>query len=113
MEKDRKRKRKRVENNRQVKEKGAVEVLEEKEVAVAPPPTEAEVDEFFAILKRMRVAIRYFENTSARNNSSHSSGQEQKLAASVEEVNGDKVGEKNVKNGGIDLNTIPEPENNI
>ncbi|CAA2970696.1 protein NIM1-INTERACTING 2-like [Olea europaea var. sylvestris] len=113
MEKDTKRKRKRAENNRRVKEKGAVEE-EEREVAVPPPPpTEAEVDEFFAILKRIHVAIRYFENTSARNNSSHSSGQDQKLTASEEEVYGVKVGEKKVENGGLDLNTIPEPETNI
>ncbi|KAL2539456.1 Uncharacterized protein Adt_00434 [Abeliophyllum distichum] len=113
MERERKRKRKRVENNREVKEKGVVkEEAEENEAVVAPPPTEAEVEEFFAILKRMHVAIRYFEKGSAQNNSSNSSGQDQKLTASEGEVIGVKVGEKKVDNhnGGLDLNTIPEPE---
>ncbi|CAA3012988.1 Hypothetical predicted protein [Olea europaea subsp. europaea] len=99
---------------KEIKEKVVVkEEEEEKEDAVAQSPTEAEVDEFFAILKRIQVAIRYFEKTSAQNNSSHSSGHAQKLTASEEEVNGVKVGEKKVENSGLDLNTIPEPDANI
>ncbi|CAI9767289.1 unnamed protein product [Fraxinus pennsylvanica] len=105
---ERERKRKRVEN-KEIKEKvGVKEKAEEKDAAaVDPPPTEAEVDEFFAILKRMQVAIRYFEKTSAQNNSSHSGGHAQKLTASEEEVIGVKVGENKVENSGFDLNTIP------
>ncbi|KAI3799732.1 hypothetical protein L1987_35032 [Smallanthus sonchifolius] len=33
----------------------------ENDRVVVPPPTEDEVDEFFAILRRMREAVKYFE----------------------------------------------------
>nr|XP_016457270.1 PREDICTED: uncharacterized protein LOC107781135 isoform X2 [Nicotiana tabacum] len=39
-------------------------VKEKEETVVLPPPSEAEVDEFFAILRRMHVAVKYLQKNS-------------------------------------------------
>nr|XP_009611092.1 uncharacterized protein LOC104104659 [Nicotiana tomentosiformis] len=81
---DGKKKRKRTDNgeanggdrNRHERESAANE-----DIAVAPPPSEAEVNEFFAILRRMHVAVKYLQ----------------------------KSGQKRVvPKGDLDLNTLPE-----
>lgn len=107
-------KRKRGENgelkgrDRRMKEGGTVREREDE--AMAPQqPSEEEVEEFFTILRRMHVAVKYFE----------------KAGTSISDVNGD--GLSNIKKaavvdsdekkspvfgngGGLDLNAIPEAE---
>ncbi|KAL3529335.1 hypothetical protein ACH5RR_008657 [Cinchona calisaya] len=71
--------------------------------AAAAQPSEEEVEEFFTILRKMHVAVKYFEK--GRSNISN-----------VNEVNGGVDGVKIgggkrdvvVENGGLDLNAVPE-----
>ncbi|KAI3705197.1 hypothetical protein L1987_75431 [Smallanthus sonchifolius] len=60
--------------------------VESDPVVVVTPPTEDEVDEFFAILRRMREAVKYLEK--------------RKLTDSSQEVKRSEVGL-------LDLNTVP------
>ncbi|KAH7857753.1 hypothetical protein Vadar_016146 [Vaccinium darrowii] len=87
--------------------------------AEAVPPTDEEVDEFFAILRRMYVAIKYFE----KGRSSNAAGRKLtgRWATALEAevlagVNGVKAAEESVcgvrKNGALDLNAVPEAESN-
>ncbi|KAL8509921.1 hypothetical protein ACS0TY_016949 [Phlomoides rotata] len=81
---------------------------EEEVVAeAAPPPTEEEVDEFFAILRRMRVAVKYFEKEGI--NSKVAGGE----TLPTVEVAADAGGKTVVMNGGLDLNAVPEAESSL
>ncbi|KAI3808982.1 hypothetical protein L1987_24946 [Smallanthus sonchifolius] len=60
----------------------------ESDPVVVAPPTEDEVDEFFAILRRMREAVKYFEKS--------------KLPDPSREV------KKRSEVGLLDLNTVPD-----
>ncbi|KAH6799144.1 hypothetical protein C2S51_035628 [Perilla frutescens var. frutescens] len=79
------------------------------EVAAAaeasPPPTEEEVEEFFAILRRMRVAVKYFEKE-AFDSTKSGAYETQSSAAAEADGGGGKV------KGGLelDLNAVPEAE---
>ncbi|KZV16016.1 hypothetical protein F511_14382 [Dorcoceras hygrometricum] len=74
---------------------------EEEEPPPPPQPTEEEVDEFFAILKRMRVAVKYFKNVGAS-----SSNVSPVLAAAGE------AGGRKAERRGLDLNSVPDSESN-
>ncbi|KAI3748621.1 hypothetical protein L6452_11835 [Arctium lappa] len=78
------------------KEKG--KDVENDPVVVVPAPTEDEVDEFFAILRRMRsmrTAVKYFEKG--------------KLSDPSPESGGGDVDKKKTDGGLIlDLNTVPD-----
>ncbi|KAA8542699.1 hypothetical protein F0562_023802 [Nyssa sinensis] len=85
--------------------------------APAPTPTEEEVDEFFAILRRMHVAVKYFERSNGNGNSNSdgrkltgcwSTALEAEVLGGVEDV---EAGEKRVEAKGVlDLNVVPEAE---
>ncbi|WMV22200.1 hypothetical protein MTR67_015585 [Solanum verrucosum] len=67
-------------------------------------PSEAEVDEFFAILRRMHVAVKYLQrNAQIR---------PENVNASPDGANGVAVGQKRergiVRKGDLDLNTLPD-----
>ncbi|XP_004235831.1 uncharacterized protein [Solanum lycopersicum] len=75
------------------------------------PPSEAEVNEFFAILRRMHMAVKYLQRNAQiqpENVNAHGS----KLTASPAGVNGDATGQKRergiVRKGDLDLNTLPD-----
>lgn len=57
---DDQKKRKRTESGGDRRRHGREGALKENN-AVSPPPSEAEVDEFFAILRRMNVAVKYLQ----------------------------------------------------
>ncbi|XP_060172663.1 uncharacterized protein LOC132603550 [Lycium barbarum] len=69
-------------------------------------PSEAEVEEFYAILRRMHVAVKYLQKSAPHVNVPN------RLTAMETDPNG--VGRNIVRNGGLelDLNTVPEPETN-
>ncbi|XP_011096990.2 protein NIM1-INTERACTING 2 [Sesamum indicum] len=94
MEKDRKRKR---------VEKGEAAIgggqMSSKAQTPVVAPTEEEVEEFFAILRRMHVAVKYFQK-------GVSIGDELPSAA------GYRRRSNRAENGGLDLNAVPEPESN-
>lgn len=116
------------ESRRRSKKKEAVEEVEEDEVAVAaaaaePQPSDEEVEEFYTILRRMRVAIEYFEKSGSYNgnitttNINGVSGDGRKITELGEDgVDGGKIGsEKHVvvvenRKGVLDLNVAPEAE---
>ncbi|KAL8132607.1 hypothetical protein AgCh_008186 [Apium graveolens] len=76
-----------------------------------PQPTEEEVDEFFTILNRMRVTVKYFKN----NRSSNTNTEGDIIIPTVElpelhEAKVDvKAGEDNFV---LDLNSMPDGESN-
>lgn len=81
------------------------------EAVVLPPPSEAEVDEFFAILRRMHVAVKYLQrNAQIRPENVNAHGS--KLAVPPAGVNGVAAGQKKaqgiVRKVGLDLNTLPD-----
>ncbi|KAL3512258.1 hypothetical protein ACH5RR_024975 [Cinchona calisaya] len=77
-------------------------------------PSEEEVEEFFTILRRMQVAVKYFEKTGSNINELNGDvGRETTQFAEDGGVDGVKIGGKRdvvVENGGLDLNVVPEPE---
>ncbi|KAM7479712.1 hypothetical protein LguiA_027925 [Lonicera macranthoides] len=82
-------------------------------------PTDAEVDEFFAILRRMHVAVKYFERSNGNDGRRLTERLGLPLEIEVVSPDGDdvKVKEKSVNvgvggNGIFDLNTVPEGETN-
>ncbi|XP_073038279.1 uncharacterized protein [Primulina eburnea] len=83
-------------------------VKEEIEEEVPPPqPTEQEVDEFFTILRRMRVAVKYFKNGGASYNSNAAeSAPGPAVLAEVAEGGG------RAERRGFDLNSVPDAESN-
>lgn len=75
-------------------------------------PSEEEVEEFFTILRRMHVAVKYFEKAGSNINEVNGDGRKVKELAE-DGVNGVQIGgkrERVVENGGLDLNVIPEAE---
>ncbi|KAK4426894.1 hypothetical protein Salat_1458200 [Sesamum alatum] len=101
MEKDRKRKR--VEKGEAARAGGQMS-SKGQAAEDAAPPTEEEVEEFFAILRRMHVAVKYFQK-GASNGEGGSGG----LPAAA----GYRRPSKRAENGGLDLNAVPEPESNL
>nr|XP_009588175.1 uncharacterized protein LOC104085759 [Nicotiana tomentosiformis]XP_016457269.1 PREDICTED: uncharacterized protein LOC107781135 isoform X1 [Nicotiana tabacum]ABJ98930.1 NIMIN2c protein [Nicotiana tabacum] len=86
-------------------------VKEKEETVVLPPPSEAEVDEFFAILRRMHVAVKYLQKNSQILPIVNDHGS--KLTASPAGVNsivvaGQRRTQGIVRKGGLDLNALPE-----
>ncbi|KAK1404291.1 hypothetical protein POM88_003896 [Heracleum sosnowskyi] len=76
-----------------------------------PQPTEEEVDEFFTILNRMRVTVKYFKN----NRSSNTNNEGDAIIPGVElpELHGSKADVKvGADNFVLDLNSLPDGENN-
>lgn len=87
--------------------------LEDEAVATTTQPSEEEVEEFFTILRRMHVAVKYFEKTGT--NISDVNGGGLKLMASEKSAvdDGVKIDKKKsvgVETGGLDLNVIPEAD---
>lgn len=81
-----------------------------KEAATTPPPTEEEVEEFFAILRRMRVAVKYFENNNINcdtpiNLTDSLVPVKTTVTEPIDDVKGGD-------NGVLDLNSIPDGESN-
>ncbi|CAK7326564.1 unnamed protein product [Dovyalis caffra] len=76
--------------------------------------TNAEVDEFYAILKRIHVAVKYFKEANEDGHKltqARSLEREFEVEASGVKVNGVKREEEGVEeNEGFDLNVDPEPE---
>ncbi|XP_057465825.1 protein NIM1-INTERACTING 2-like [Actinidia eriantha] len=81
-------------------------------------PSEEEIEEFFAILRRMHVAVQYFEKGNGNSNSNVDGRKltgrtaiEAEALAGTDDV---KAGEESVigarKNGVWDLNAVPEEE---
>ncbi|KAI3454903.1 hypothetical protein Pfo_011566 [Paulownia fortunei] len=96
----------------QMKRKGREAVMETVAADAAPSPTEEEVEEFFAILRRMRVAVKYFEK-SAFNSKGVGDGPQDPTAVAAA-ADGVKVGGKRVvENSGLDLNAVPEAESSL
>ncbi|KAK4350009.1 hypothetical protein RND71_029322 [Anisodus tanguticus] len=94
---DRQKKRKRTENgdanggdrSRHTRERA----VKENAALSPPPPSEAEVDEFFAILRQMNVAVKYLQKNTP-------------IHPEIDEV---AVGHKRVvPRGNLDLNALPE-----
>ncbi|EYU45449.1 hypothetical protein ABFS82_09G052100 [Erythranthe guttata] len=71
---------------------------------VVPSPTEEEVDEFFSILRRMRLAANYFHKGNFSTKDGGSNGR-QDTPIAVD-------GSKSVAGTGLDLNAVPEAEIN-
>ncbi|EYU21082.1 hypothetical protein ABFS82_04G138500 [Erythranthe guttata] len=67
-----------------------------------PPPTEEEVDEFFIILRRVRVAVKYFANRSSDSESGANGLKEDASAFDAAAAAG-----KRVDNFALDLNVVP------
>lgn len=85
--------------------------VKEEETVVLPPPSEAEVNEFFAILRRMHMAVKYLQrNAQIQPENVYAHGR--KLTASPAGANGVVHGQKReqgiVRKGGLDLNTLPD-----
>lgn len=96
--------------DRRTQEKEITATETEEDVAgPLPPPSEAEVEEFFAILRRMHVAVKYF-GKSARSPPYATSDRCQLATPEI----GVKPGENLVRNGGLelDLNSVPEMGSN-
>ncbi|XP_059306648.1 uncharacterized protein LOC132058101 [Lycium ferocissimum] len=95
-------KRKRTEKDDVTKHEVDIAVKEEEEeTVVLPSPSEAEVDEFFAILRRMHVAVKYLQRSAQilpANVNAHGST----LTASPAGV------AAVVRKRGLDLNTLPD-----
>ncbi|KAL7223254.1 hypothetical protein ACSBR1_024836 [Camellia fascicularis] len=89
-----------------------------KAVAVEAAPTEEEVEEFFAILRRMHVAVKYFENSGGDGVRKVKGRWGEALEAEViAAADGVKAAEESVvngvrENGVLDLNAVPEAESN-
>ncbi|KAL8056742.1 hypothetical protein ABFX02_04G138600 [Erythranthe guttata] len=98
MERESERKRKRGEKGEAVRRrsKGKAELAP----PPPPPPTEEEVDEFFIILRRVRVAVNYFANRSSDTESGANGLKEEASAF-------DAAAGKRVDNLALDLNVVP------
>ncbi|CAH1438441.1 unnamed protein product [Lactuca virosa] len=81
------------------KEKDGKGKIVEIDSVVVPPPTEDEVDEFFAILRRMREAVKYFEKGNVGCKLSDPSREPDDGLASVN---------KGTNVALLDLNTVPD-----
>ncbi|MFS8012526.1 putative protein NIM1-INTERACTING 2 [Helianthus anomalus] len=68
-------------------------------VVVVPPPTEDEVDEFFAILRRMREAVKYYEKEKGVRKLSDPSREVEEGEVCVKKRTGVVI---------LDLNTVPD-----
>ena len=79
-------------------------------------PSEEEIEEFFAILRRMHVAVQYFEKGNGNSNvdGRKLTGRTAIEAEALAGTDGVKAGEESVigarKNVIWDLNTVPEDE---
>lgn len=101
------------EGGRRRRRKDGDDEVAEVETAAAQP-SEEEVEEFFTILRRMRVAVKYFEKSGSKitdiDEVNGDGGKMTELRAE-EGVHGVKVGGKRDVNGvGLDLNAVPEAE---
>ncbi|KAK4436943.1 hypothetical protein Salat_0028200 [Sesamum alatum] len=77
-------------------------------VVVEAPPTEEEVEEFFAILRRMRVAVKYFKKDASNSKDGGYRAQNQTAEAAAD------GGKRPVaENSGLDLNAVPEAETSL
>lgn len=91
----------------QIRSEGRVPVEEVVAAAEAsPPPTEEEVDEFFAILRRMRVAVKYFQKEALNGKSGGNEPQSSTAVEAAVEDGGKRV-------AGLDLNAVPEAESSL
>ena len=69
--------------------------------------TEAEVDEFFAILRRIHVAVSYFKKNNDRRIKEEEGS---RLRAILEGESKEEENENVEENLGLDLNAVPAPE---
>ncbi|KAI3411400.1 AP2/ERF domain-containing protein [Psidium guajava] len=94
--------------------------------AEGTPPSEAEVEEFFAIVRRMHVAVKYFERTAGGGGGAGGDERGKVWRSALESgvgiaaaADGGDAGEEGAKeerpdaapaeaNGGFDLNAVPE-----
>ncbi|XP_038999412.1 protein NIM1-INTERACTING 2-like [Hibiscus syriacus] len=75
---------------------------------------EEEVEEFFAILKRIRVAVKYFDKAEAGGSEVKVTGNPWRLRFVLEDFDGDKNQDDCEEDTGFDLNLKPDvskPEN--
>lgn len=118
-------KRKRGENGElkirdRLKKEGETVTERENNEAVVPQPSEEEVEEFFTILRRMNVAVKYFEKTGTSISdvnggvdglSNNLKAFEKAGTTVVDSVKIDEEKSLGIGNGrGLDLNAIPEAE---
>lgn len=115
---EREKKRKRADHHHHVQVNGGErrrkeesEAAAEEETAQAQP-TEEEVEEFFSILRRMNVAVRYFEKSGGSVGNVNGDGRkmtalEGTIADGVKIEGARKAG---VGRTGLDLNEVPEAE---
>ncbi|KAI8528693.1 hypothetical protein RHMOL_Rhmol12G0167600 [Rhododendron molle] len=118
---EREKKRKRAEDD---KVRGGRRKEREGEAEGEAMPTDEEVDEFFAILRRMQVAVKYFKkgggNAAAGRKWTGGRWATELEAEVLAGVNGGKAAEersasgvqKKKNNGALDLNAVPEAESN-
>ncbi|CDO98438.1 unnamed protein product [Coffea canephora] len=98
---------------RKKRRKDVEDEVVEAETAAAQP-SEEEVEEFFTILRRMHVAVKYFEKSGS--NSTYidvvnGDGGKMTESPAEEGVQGVKIGGKRDVNGvGLDLNAVPEAD---
>ncbi|CAI9113585.1 OLC1v1014214C1 [Oldenlandia corymbosa var. corymbosa] len=123
MEREKKRKRADHNHQRQVNGVGELRRKEKDEVPAPAPatmpvqPSEEEVEEFFTILRRMNVAIKYFDKGGTGRGGVNANGDGGKrMGPEISQVEGLKIGRerKIAENGGpkigLDLNLMPESE---
>ncbi|GFS32391.1 hypothetical protein Acr_00g0022510 [Actinidia rufa] len=93
----------------------------DKKAEAVAVPSEEEVEEFFAILRRMHMAAKYFEKSNGNGDGRLLTGKWCRARTALEaealvEVDGVKAEGENVsgvrKIGVLDLNAVPEAENN-
>ncbi|KAF3645135.1 putative protein CASP-like [Capsicum annuum] len=107
---DGEKKRKRTEKEVESAAKAVEEIKEE--TIVLPSPSEAEVNEFFAILRRMHVAVKYLQRNAQvlpENVNVHSSQLTAPTAGANGVVDGQKRAHGIVRKGVLlDLNSMPD-----
>ncbi|KAE8705361.1 hypothetical protein F3Y22_tig00110429pilonHSYRG00844 [Hibiscus syriacus] len=118
-----KRKRKRRDDGKRAKEGEPAAVAEEEvdgrsaeggQSTVVEEEEEEEVEEFFAILKRIRVAVKYFDKAEAGGSEVKVTGKPWRPRFVWEDFDGDKNQEDCEEDTGFDLNLKPDvskPEN--
>ncbi|XP_073049077.1 uncharacterized protein [Primulina eburnea] len=101
-------KRKREDEDGEVKEKKGKAMPEDVGVDKVAEPADEEVEEFFAILRRIQVAVKYFKERASRERAATpwNPSFEQEDFAGVEKEHMEN------KNAGLDLNSDPDSEHN-
>ncbi|KAL1819407.1 hypothetical protein ACET3Z_014276 [Daucus carota] len=96
-------------NSRRHKKEATTTITTTTTTTTTQPPTEEEVDEFFTILNRMRVTVKYLKNNKSvnTNNDGDVILPATELPVLHEAKVEDKVGDANLV---LDLNSLPDGE---